>query len=167
MALELEDPEIVTLDEFMIAGLAHRGPPDDDYETLWTDFDDRISEFDGLRKTGEYFGVIYEYDQGGEEFTYVAGVPVEDTDDLSPKLTVVDIPESTYAVFDASATAGPDFLSAITDDWADQSGYEHVGGPIFEHYGAGYDPMDRTSGYELYVPIEGEHVDDAERRDGF
>ena len=154
MALELEEPEIVSLDEFMIAGLAHSGPPEDDFEAIWVDFDERFDEFDELRKTGEYYGVVYEYDRGDEELTYVAGVPVEDTEDLSPELTVVEIPEATYAVFESTTAEMDDLLSEVTDDWAENADHEPVEGPMFEHYGAGYEPTDRTGGYEFYVPID-------------
>ncbi len=162
MVLELEEPEIVTLDEFLIAGVAHRGPPEDDFEAIWTDFDERMDEFDELTRTGEYYGVVYEYDQGGEEFTYVAGVPVEDTEGLSPELTVVEIPESTFAVFETSTAATDDLLTEVTDEWAENADQEPVDGPMFEYYGAGNEPTERGGGYEFYVPVDdvGDTYDD-------
>ena len=160
MALELSEPDIVTLDEFMIAGLAHRGPPEDDFEAIWTDFDERFDEFPELTKTGEYYGVIYEYDQGDDEFTYVAGVPVEDESDISPELTVVEIPESTFAVFETSATEMHDLLAEVTEEWAESADHEPVDGPMFEYYGAGNEPTERTGGYEFYVPIDDDLAED-------
>lgn len=154
MVLELEEPEIVTLDEFVIAGLAHRGPPEDDFEAIWADFDERFDEFAELRKTGENYGVVYEYDSGGEEFTYVAGVPVEDTDDLSPELTAVEIPEATYAVFETDRAGTDSLLTEITEEWAENSDHEPIDGPMFEHYGAGSEPTARAEGYQFYVPID-------------
>lgn len=154
MDLELAEPEIVSLDEFLIAGLAHRGRPEDDFEAIWTDFDERFDEFDGLTRTGEYYGVVYEYDRDSEEFTYVAGVPVEDAGPLSPKLTAVEIPASTFAVFETDAPETGSLLLEITETWAANTEYEPIDGPLFEYYGAGDEPTARSGGYEFYVPIE-------------
>ena len=159
MVLELEEPDIVELDEFMIAGIAHSGPPEDDFESLWAEFDDQLDEYDGLTRTGEYYGVVYEYDQGSEEFTYVAGVPVEDTDGLSPELTIVEIPESTFAVFETETAVTEDLLTEVTGEWAENADEEPVDGPMFEYYGAGNEPTERTGGYEFYVPIDDETVE--------
>jgi len=164
MVLELEEPEIVTLDEFVIAGLAHRGPPEDDFEAIWADFDERFDEFGELRKTGEYYGVVYEYDPGSEEFTYVAGVPVDDVDDLSPELTAVEIPEATYAVFETSTTETGSLLTEVTEEWAENADHEPIDGPMFEHYGAGDEPTERTGGYRFYVPVDEATADTSESR---
>jgi len=156
MTLEVEDPELVTLEEFTVAGLAHRGPPEDDNEALWNDFDVRVGDFATLTGEEDRYGVVYQYDQSGEEFTYVAGVAVDDLSDLSPELTVVEIPHAEYAVFEMDAAAVDDLLNQVAHDWAEDAGNAPVEGPIFEKYGPDYDPTRRTEGYELYVPVDGD-----------
>lgn len=159
MVLELEEPELVTLDEFTVAGLAHRGPPEDDFGGLWEQFSGHADELAEISASNESYGVIYEYEQGGDEFTYLAGIAVEDTNDLAPELTVVEIPEQTYAIFPEQEAAVGDIVEGIHDDGFSDYEYNRVEGPAFERYTEDYDPALSDAGFELFVPVDAAEAD--------
>lgn len=154
MTLELADPDIVTLDEFMVAGLAHRGPAGEEFDRIWSDFNERVDDLAEITPGDESYGVIYEYDEGGDDFTYVAGVHVEDTDDIAPELTVVEVPAGPYAVFETSASDISELMGQLGGDWALEGDYEHVMGPMFERYDSRYDSVSRDGTFEFYVPVD-------------
>jgi predicted transcriptional regulator YdeE len=154
MELEQAEPDVVQVEEFTVAGLAHRGPAGDDFDDLWVDFNQRVDDLAAITPGRESYGVIYEYEEGGDEFTHVAGVPVDDTDDLSPELTIVEIPAGPYAVFQTSASDMTDLLTQLHGDWTVDVEYERVMGPMFERYDAGYDSVNRDGTFEFSVPVE-------------
>lgn len=154
MVLELEEPEIVTLEEFKVAGLAHRGPAGEEFDEVWVNFNERVDDLASLTAGEESYGVIYEYDEGGDDFTYVAGVPIDDPTELAPEITIVEIPAGPYAVFQTSASDVTELMGQISGDWSLDADYERVMGPMFERYDSDYDSVSRDGTFEFYVPVD-------------
>lgn len=154
MSIDATDPSVETVEEFVVAGLAHRGPPEENHRDLWTDFAERVEDLAALTDRDEIYGVVFEYDESGDDFTYVAGVPVDDPDALVPELTAVEIPGGPYARFESSVGNVEDEIERITDEWADDSEYERASGPMFERFPADADPSDPSTPAAFFVPVE-------------
>lgn len=155
MALELSEHTIETYDDFDVAGVAHRGP-DVDAAELWAALDDYADDFDEAVVSERRFGVIYDFDERNEEFTYVAGYEVESADDLSPELTVVEIPEGEYAVFSLRGVGLDEMVQEIDERMLADSDYEVTDGAIVQRFDRAEDPTDPDAPFELVVPVEEE-----------
>lgn len=138
--------------DFLVAGVAHRGT-DVDESALWRELDDYEDDLRDAAVGDDRFAVMFDVDQDSGEFTYVAGREVGSADDLSPELTVVEIPDAIYAVFEAEAETVDEMVARIHEeelhhDDADDS----VNSPVFERFGTGERPTEGAH-REIYVPV--------------
>lgn len=155
MVLELSEHTIETYDDFDVAGVAHRGS-DVDTAELWAALDDYAEDLGDDVVSERRYGVIYDFDERNEEFTYVAGYEVDSADDVPPEMTVVEIPEGEYAVFSLRGVAVDEMVEEIDERMLGDSEYEVTDGAIVQRFGPAEDPTDPDAPFELVVPVEGE-----------
>lgn len=155
MALELSEYTIEPSDSFVVAGVAERGT-DVDPEELWGALDDYVDDIDDATETGERYGVLFEFDESAEEFTYVVGYEVESTDGLPPELTAVEIPEASYAVFSPRDLVLDELVDELDEGLLSDADHERAEGPVFQRFDATEDPFTHESSFELFVPVDDE-----------
>ncbi|MFB6141635.1 MAG: GyrI-like domain-containing protein [Halosimplex sp.] len=166
MVLDTEDPETERLGNFLVAGVAHTGA-DVDEAALWDSLDDYADDLDGTAISDDYYAVMFDVDPDSGEFTYVAGREVDDADDLPPELTVVEIPQATYAVLEPDHESVEEMVVEIHEEDLDyDDDNDDVHAPIFERYDTGFDPTD-VADREIYVPVRDDYTRDAETREDF
>jgi AraC family transcriptional regulator len=110
-----------------------------------------------------FFGVCYDADCATGDFSYLIGVEKPAIEGLSKGLDEVELPKSTWAVFEC---VGPmpkaiqDTWKAAFNEWFPTSGYEHAGTPDMEVYPPskeGYETCDASSpNYysEVWIPLK-------------
>jgi predicted transcriptional regulator YdeE len=151
MVLQLDETETERRGGFTIAGVAERDT-DVDEARVWRALGDHEDVLGDAAVSDDRYGVLYDLDEGSGEFTYVAGVEVEDTDGLGPELTVVEIPEATYAVLAPTAETVDDLVREIeAEGYGDD---DRAAGPMFVHYDADEDPVAPEAALEFYVPVD-------------
>jgi AraC family transcriptional regulator len=102
------------------------------------------------------YGACYNCDEDGN-FDYMCGVEVGDFSDLPDGFGTLRVPAHKYAVFRQSehiSTIRRTF-SAIWSQWLPESGHKPADAPTLERYGAEFDPVTGTGGFEIWIPIEG------------
>jgi len=151
MVLDTEEPETERHGNFTVAGVAHQGT-DVDEAALWTSIDDYADDLDDAAIGTDRYAVMFDVDADSGEFTYVAGREVEDTSDLSPELTAVEIPQATYAILRPEHESVEEMVVEIHEEELDGDGDDDVHAPIFERYESDRDPT-TTADREIYVPV--------------
>lgn len=155
MGLERTEPQTEAHGGFTVAGVAHRGT-DFDQAALWRSLDDYADDLDDVTVGNARYGVLFDLDENSGEFTYVAGVEVESNPDLPPELTVVEIPEATYAVYAATADTVAEVVAEMRDGHVGESDRDTVPGPLFERYDPDENPADPHAPLEFCVPVHAE-----------
>jgi predicted transcriptional regulator YdeE len=154
MVLDTSNPPTERIEDFVVAGVAHRGT-DVDEGALWRELDDYAGEDLAEAAVGDdRYAVMFDVDEGSGEFTYVAGREVSATADLAPELTAVRIPDATYAVLTPSTETISEMVAEIHEaerfDDADDGDEAHS--PIFERYAVGETPLSAER-REIFVPV--------------
>ena len=99
---------------------------------------------------GMMLGICFDYGQK-EEFSYA--IAVELPKGKSPKpFETLDIPASTWAVFETTVDDIPKCWNQISREWFPSTGYESTGGPEFEVYPPG-DFNNPAMPCQIWVPI--------------
>ncbi|WP_415379575.1 GyrI-like domain-containing protein [Halosimplex sp. TS25] len=152
MVLDTHESETERHGDFLIAGVAHRGTEVDE-SALWASLDDYADDLDAHAVGTDYYSVMFDVDADSGEFTYVAGREVDSADDLSPELTVVEIPEATYAVLQPDYESIDEMILQIHEEDLDHTDDDDgVRNPIFERYETRRDPSTHAD-REIYVPV--------------
>ncbi|CCE12033.1 putative transcriptional regulator AraC/XylS family, with a AraC_E_bind effector binding domain [Bradyrhizobium sp. STM 3843] len=151
----LAPPRIISIKPLLVAGVGDRFSHDNaaGIPALWQRFHQTVDAIPG-RVGGDAYGVCCNGDDAGN-FDYIAGVEVTDFSDLPRDFSKVRIPAATFAVF-----AHPEHVSTIRrtmstiwNHWLPASGYKVADAPIFERYGARFDPETGNGGFEIWVPV--------------
>jgi AraC family transcriptional regulator len=152
----LEPPRFETGQKLLIAGLSERyddttiaGIP-----AQWQRLHPHLGEIPGQRGDAAY-GVCFNPDDDGN-FDYIAGIEVGDFTALPAEFSRLRIPAQRYAVFthrDHVSTIRRSW-KAIWTTWLPQSGHAVADAPVFERYGADFDPQTGTGGFELWIPLK-------------
>lgn len=157
MASNTDTQQREVREEFTVAGIGHEGA-DVDENRLWRTLEEREDELASAAVSGDRYGVLFDFDDSGEDFTYFVGYEVDSTDGLGSDFGAVTIPEATYAEYTTTAGAIREVVAnLIADEVADED--KEIPEPIFEHYGPGEDPTDRDDPSEVYVPVSTDHDD--------
>ncbi|MGJ4943228.1 GyrI-like domain-containing protein [Bradyrhizobium sp. HKCCYLS1011] len=151
----LAPPRIISTKPLLVAGVGDRFSHDNaaGIPALWQRFHQTVDAIPG-RVGGDAYGVCCNGDDAGN-FDYIAGVEVTDFSDLPRDFSKVRIPAATFAVFAHSEHVSTirRTMSAIWNHWLPASGYKVADAPIFERYGARFDPETGNGGFEIWVPV--------------
>ena len=102
------------------------------------------------------FGVIWDTQNSDGRFKYMAAVDQDITADTPSGMDFLDVPETTYAVFEhiGSLNNLKDTIQAIFASWLPQSG-EALGSfpSMLEVYGDEFDPQTSSGRIELWVTL--------------
>ncbi|WP_436925353.1 GyrI-like domain-containing protein [Halosimplex amylolyticum] len=150
MVLDTHESETERHGNFLVAGVGHRGTEVDE-AALWASLDDYAEDLEEHAVGTDHYAVMFDVDADSGEFTYVAGREVDSADDLSPELTVVEIPQATYAVLRPEYETVDEMVLTIHEEDLDYDD-EDVHTPIFERYETRHDPS-TVSDREIYVPV--------------
>ena len=152
--ITLGEPRLDKRGAIAIAGLAGRFRLDEaqNIPALWQ----RFQEFQGTLNEvpGLWYGVCGEWDDGREDFLYLAGVEVTRTDGLPPELTVYRLPAQPYLVFrhDSHISELRRTMEAILGSEQRHRGHAIVrGATYFELYDEKFDPVTGLGGIELWL----------------
>jgi len=152
-------PEIVEKEGFTLVGMKYEGKNDNgEIPLLWYNFFLRLKEI----KNRVNNSVSYGYDTWTEkinetgEFTYIAGVEVEDDTCVPEDMVCIKVPGNKYAVFtmdsiieDVGKTVGE-----IYSKWLPEAGLQLADNYDFEYYNENFKPNDENSKLYFYVPIK-------------
>lgn len=145
------EPKIILDKEFRVVGLKRNVKPGDEMiRDLWWDFSQRKTEIVNVVDPDNLLGLCeYMPDITDEsEFSYFAGIEVDESGCIPKGMMVKVIPSSKYAVFTHMGSV-KDLKSTynyIYGAWLHCSGYELVELDTIEAYG----PGDKI---EIYIPI--------------
>ncbi|PRA61226.1 AraC family transcriptional regulator [Pseudomonas sp. MYb187] len=121
---------------------------------LWQRFEPHIGRVAGQIGAYTYGVCCNAYGKG--HFDYIAGVQVEDAEVLPADFQHVQLKPQRYAVFEhhGSVENLKATFQAIWNDWLPTSGERVAQAPEFERYGKDFDPFDRRSVMEIWLPLE-------------
>jgi len=148
-------PRIVKSEALRLVGLAARyqatnaGIP-----AQWGRFAPYIGKIRG-QLGGDTFGVMYEHDETGA-FTYLTAVAVKEFPARGEGLTQLALPARAYAVWPhrehVSSVAAT--CQRIFEHGLSAARLEPERAPMFERYGAEFDPRTGNGGFEIWVPVK-------------
>lgn len=147
------EPTIVSKPGFTVVGMMYSGRNARKIPKLWRTFGPRIEEIAHLADPEISYGLTTGYDEKKHRFDYVACVEVRSTDAIPEGMVSWEVPERTYAVFTCTL---PTFIKAyrrVKEKWIPENGYEFAGYPEFERYDEHFDPDDKGSVLEFYIPV--------------
>jgi len=151
----LQPPRFEDRCTLLIAGLSERydseacaGIP-----AQWQRFAPHLGHIPGQIGQATY-GVLCNSDDAGN-VEYISGVEVSDFARLPNEYARLRIPEQQYAVFSHRGHISTirQVWFTIFNKWLPESGYQVAGGPEFERYGAEFNPVLGTGGFEVWIPI--------------
>ena len=149
------EPKIVTREAFTVLGLQERFTSEtEDFEGIWNRFMSYHNQISALSTDGVYYGVSFVHDgvQAGEAVDYVAGMAVEEVDEIPEGLVLREVPSARCAVFECAMKTIHQTYEHIFESWFPASEYEadHLL-PNFEHYPPATARPD--SPVLIYIPI--------------
>lgn len=149
------EPRIVSKRAFTVAGLKYHGKNEnEEVKELWQVINPRWGEFRDVTDQEIAYGVMDNIDMETGTFDYVAGLSVREGAAVPDGMSIVRIPEQTYAVFPATLLTLLDAFHHAYEGWLPTSGYRRTCGPEFERYGEAFDPQDPRSEMEIWIPVE-------------
>jgi AraC family transcriptional regulator len=114
---------------------------------------DKLIEFGGNRPgnvtEGMNLGICFQRD-GTDIWSYAIAIELPEGKEAG-KYDTVEIPASTWAVFETTLDDISITWRRILDEWFPSSGYEHVGTPEMEVYLPG--DMSGSSVHQIWVPV--------------
>lgn len=151
-------PQIRRKAAFTVMGLAGQFTMENNtIHLLWDDFNRRDKEIPNAIHDAA-IGVCYHDDNYSPEksFTYMAGFAVSKVEEIPAGMSVRDLPEGEYAVFEHKGAL--DSLSATYDmiyrEWLPSSEYELDPRDDFELYDERFDYGKPESILEIWIPIK-------------
>lgn len=152
-------PKIVYKEGFTLVGMKYEGKNDNnEIPMLLHKFFLRLKEI----KHRVNHKVSYGYNTWTDkiietgEFTYIAGVEVEDESDLPEGMVYIKVPRNKYALFSINSLI-EDIGKSISDiysKWLPMTGLELADNYDFEFLNAEFIPNDENSELYFYVPIK-------------
>jgi AraC family transcriptional regulator len=148
------EPKIVTRPAFKVVGMRYSGRNPRQLPRLWQTFGPRTGEVRHRVNPDVSFGLTVGYDERTRRFDYIACVEVERIEDIPEGMVGWEVPEQRYAVFPCAMPTFVKTYNYVKKTWIPANGYEFAGFPEFERYGDSFNPMDRHSEYEFYMPVK-------------
>lgn len=148
------DPAFERREAFSVAGLHYRGRnADGEVTALWSDVDEYDEAFESLAgPEPEWFGVCSDFDEDTGQFSYLAGVAVDDDVAIPDEFARVDVPTNEYAVFTLTLDGIANQVDAVHSEWFPSSPSRRASGPEFERYDADFDGESETP-FDYFVPV--------------
>lgn len=151
----MSEPRIVQRDGFRVVGMRiTTNPMTPEIPALWKKFAPRMGDMADTAEPHVSYGVMQNFDHEKGTLEYMAGMSVTGRAHIPDGMVSMDVPPNTYAIFEATLATIEAVFSHIYQTWLPQSGYEHVKAPYFERYDEQFDPADRTSLIEVYIPVK-------------
>jgi predicted transcriptional regulator YdeE/DNA-binding transcriptional MerR regulator len=148
------EPKIVHREAFTVVGMEYRGKNEhNEIKDMWDVFAPRMGEIKHPNWQWGSYGVCRDMPEEGG-LHYLAGVEVEQVEEVPDGMTVWTVPEQTYAVFPCTLPTLHDAYRYAFEEWMPQSGYQRADGPDFELYTEEFEPDDPASTLYIYVPIQ-------------
>ncbi len=108
------------------------------------------------RDGDDTFGVMFDTDESGTQFSYLCGVAVKEWPARLGELARLELPARRYAVWShaehVSTVAAT--CQQIFEHGLARAGLTPEPAPMFERYGAGFDPRTGNGGLEIWVPVK-------------
>lgn len=120
---------------------------------LWSEQGMRLGEVPNALPNGA-FGVMDMVDMEQNILEYMAAVSVSEVGELPDGMSVWEVPEGTYAVFETTLPTIGEGFDAFYSKWLPESAYQRACGPEFEHYGPSFNPHEPDSVVSVYVPVK-------------
>jgi predicted transcriptional regulator YdeE len=106
----------------------------DDFEGIWKRFMAYEGQISPLSIDKAYYGAYYP--NHDKSMDYLAGMLVEDVREAPESLTLCEVPEARWAVFECTVATIPQTYHTIFQGWLPTAPYEHAGPnpDAFERY---------------------------------
>lgn len=153
------EPKIVARDEFMIAGTEYIGKNENgEISRMWgEEFLPRVQEIKNAVNPCVFYGLCSTIENSvNGEWSYIAGVEVNNIDSIPPGMVGRVIPAATYAVFTHTGplTTLHNTFENIHQIWLPDSGYEKAADYDFEYYDERFKHMAEDSELDIWVPVK-------------
>jgi AraC family transcriptional regulator len=152
---KLEAPRIVRDGPRKLFGLAQRCHGNAGIPALWDRFVPHLAAIPEQLGAVTY-GVMYDADESGMNFTYACAVEVRAFPALPKEFARIELPARTYAVWphrghvsSVGATCAAIFSHGLAD-----AKLEPLQEPMFERYDEDFDPRTGNGGLEVWVPVK-------------
>jgi AraC family transcriptional regulator len=143
------EPTFIIKPSFTVVGLRiTTKPKSPEIPKLWDAFVPRMIELPNVSEPYVSYGVMQSM---GDALDYMAGNPVNKIDNVPSGMQHWDIPEQTYAVFEATLPTIMEVFDSIYKSWLPASGYQHANSPVLERYGETFSPENPV--LDIYIPI--------------
>jgi predicted transcriptional regulator YdeE/DNA-binding transcriptional MerR regulator len=150
---EMQPSNFVTMDRFLVVGMPYLGKNENrEIPAMWGTFMQRQREIKHVAPSphGNY-GICRANSQGLVD--YIAALPVTSLDDVPEGMIGYEVPQQTYAVFEAHGLIDiPATFDHILHAWLPSSGYEWGNGPDFEYYAPEWENSEST--VYIYFPVK-------------
>jgi AraC family transcriptional regulator len=146
------EPQIKTVPSFSVVGMDYKGRTPWKIPQLWRTFGPRIEEIVNVVNPTVSYGLTSTY-QEKKGFTYIACVQVSRIEQVPQGMTSFTVPEQLYVVFPCNLAKFRKIYYGVRKQWAPENGYELTLGPEFERYDDSYNPRNRNSEFEMYLPV--------------
>lgn len=147
------EPKIVTKPAFTVVGMQYSGRIPWKIPKLWRTFGPRIAEIENVSDQKTSYGLTNTY-QEGKSFTYIACVEVNQVNKIPDGMVSVTVPQQQYVVFPNNLATYRKVYLGMRKKWIPENGYKLTMGPEYELYDESYNPNDRHSEFDMYIPIE-------------
>ena len=132
------EPKIETREAFTVLGLQERFTSEaEDFGGAWNRFMAYHNEISALSVDGAYYGVSFVPDdvQADEAMDYVAGMAVDEVQEIPEGLVLREVPSSCCAVFECAVNTIHETYEHIFESWLPESEYEADQPlPNYDHY---------------------------------
>lgn len=150
----MDEPRFETRPAFAVAGPRYYGKNENnEIKQMWDERWPEIEQVPHQVNPAVCYGVCIMGEEADGPFTYIAGMEVDQVEELPEDLARVELPEQTYAVFRTTLPEIGQRYQYIYGEWLPQSGYERAPGPEFELYDDTFDPQNPQSLFDLYIPV--------------
>ena len=143
---------------FHVVGVSCRANPSGSLHKLWGEFTNRVGEIKNVLDGGRAYQVcVFEgANHEAEEYTFIAGMEVENLNDIPEEMIGHTVPTADYAVFEHRGTLDKLHLSYeyIFGVWLRENGYLMADADSLEVYDERFKVGQEDSILEIWVPIK-------------
>lgn len=142
---------------FRVLGVHCRANPSSTLHHLWNDFAKRVQEIPEVLEPDKAYQVcVFEgSDPATEEFTFIAGMAVNEKAPIPEGMIAHTVPEANYAVFEHRGLLDSlhNTYQYIFGVWMNENGCQMAETDSLEVYDQRFKPNSRDSVFEIWVPL--------------
>ncbi|MDD2596625.1 MAG: AraC family transcriptional regulator [Candidatus Cloacimonetes bacterium] len=150
-------PKIEKMDAFRVVGVHTKASPSGTLHQLWAEFTRRHGEIkDVIDPTKAYQVCVFDKsDPAAEEYTFIAGMHVNDEAKVPEGMIAQKVPAAEYAVFEhhGSLEKMHQTYEYIFGVWLAENGYQMAEADSLEIYDERFNPESADSVFEIRIPI--------------